>query len=130
MFGPTKQDIRDGIREVIEPKTDIRTSYEMVGRKYLKDGRYGQTKLGRLSEYGVQSDTFENMISKMFIVYDIDAIFFFELSESSTYYPLAYETRANDCLSPIPKYVFVKTNNGFKRVQDISELNDLIRREL
>lgn len=130
LFGPTKQDIRDGIGEAIDPKTNIRTFYEIVGRKLLKDGRWEQTRLGKLSEYAMQPEITERLVSKCFDGYDIDTVFFFELQEASTYYPLTYETKDNSYLSPIPKYVFINTSSGIKRVQDISELNSYIAAEV
>lgn len=123
LFG---QDTRDGVNEAIDG-----AFYEVIGRKFFKDRRWKQTRLGNISEYAIQSETIEKAVSKLFNKYDVDVILFFEFCEDSVQYPLTYEMmRDNKDLPPVPKYVFINTSSGIKRVQDISELNSYIAAEV
>lgn len=73
LFG---QDIRDGVNEAIDG-----TFYEVIGRKLFKNEYWKQTKLGNISEYAIQSETIERIVSKLFNKYDVDTILFFEFCE-------------------------------------------------
>lgn len=123
LFG---QDIRDGVNEAIDG-----TFYEVIGRKLFKNEYWKQTRLGNISEYAIQSETIERIVSKLFNKYDVDVVLFFEFCKDSIHYPLTYEMmRDNKDLPPVPKYVFVNTSSGIKRARDISELNNYLSNDI